>query len=327
MHLARLEARVALDAVLDRLPGIRLDPSRPAAVRGLVFRKPGAVPVRVGVSEGARAAVGARSGDGPPRHAIERAYGSAMNFPAARPYLVANFVQTIDGVVAFGARGGDNAGTVSMDSEIDRRVMALLRAHADSILIGAGTFRTARSHQWSPGGLVPDEADAFDALRAADARPRLRASAALRRDGMRATSTPRTWRSRRPRRASRSSRRPRAPRSSRDRCRRTSSCSCSPERRDRSRRAGRRGRGPQRRTDPVRGRPAPARRARPGEPRRRAVPHRRAAGCGTRRAAAAHGDRRGLRGDPRAGAEAAAPLAPARRGSPLPAVRPGRTPG
>ncbi|GAA2308324.1 cytochrome P450 [Actinomadura luteofluorescens] len=39
-HLARLEARTALTALLDRLPGLRLDPSRPARPRGLVFRKP-----------------------------------------------------------------------------------------------------------------------------------------------------------------------------------------------------------------------------------------------------------------------------------------------
>jgi cytochrome P450 len=45
MHLARLEARVALDRVLERLPTLRLDPSREASVRGLVFRKPTAVPV------------------------------------------------------------------------------------------------------------------------------------------------------------------------------------------------------------------------------------------------------------------------------------------
>jgi cytochrome P450 len=39
-HLARLEARTALTALLDRLPGLRPDPSRPARPRGLVFRKP-----------------------------------------------------------------------------------------------------------------------------------------------------------------------------------------------------------------------------------------------------------------------------------------------
>lgn len=40
MHLARLEAQVALERVLARLPGVRLDPERPSAPRGLVFRKP-----------------------------------------------------------------------------------------------------------------------------------------------------------------------------------------------------------------------------------------------------------------------------------------------
>lgn len=39
-HLARLEARTALAALLERLPGLRLDPERDAAARGLVFRKP-----------------------------------------------------------------------------------------------------------------------------------------------------------------------------------------------------------------------------------------------------------------------------------------------
>ena len=40
MHLARLEARTAVARLLARLPDLRLDPGRPAAPRGLVFRKP-----------------------------------------------------------------------------------------------------------------------------------------------------------------------------------------------------------------------------------------------------------------------------------------------
>jgi cytochrome P450 len=40
MHLARLEAQIAIDRLLDRLPGLRLDRAHPAAPRGLVFRKP-----------------------------------------------------------------------------------------------------------------------------------------------------------------------------------------------------------------------------------------------------------------------------------------------
>jgi cytochrome P450 len=40
VHLARLEARAGLAALLTRLPGLALDTERPAAIRGLVFRKP-----------------------------------------------------------------------------------------------------------------------------------------------------------------------------------------------------------------------------------------------------------------------------------------------
>ncbi len=46
MHLARLEAHEAVRRTLARLPGLRLDPDRPSAVRGLVFRKPQTLWVR-----------------------------------------------------------------------------------------------------------------------------------------------------------------------------------------------------------------------------------------------------------------------------------------
>ncbi|MEV7344688.1 cytochrome P450 [Streptomyces sp. NPDC093544] len=39
-HLARLETRIALQRLLERLPALRLDPDRPTAAIGLVFRKP-----------------------------------------------------------------------------------------------------------------------------------------------------------------------------------------------------------------------------------------------------------------------------------------------
>ena len=45
MHLARLEANTAIGRLLDRLPGLRLDPANPTAPRGLVFRKPPALHV------------------------------------------------------------------------------------------------------------------------------------------------------------------------------------------------------------------------------------------------------------------------------------------
>jgi cytochrome P450 len=46
MHLARLELRVGLSAILDRLPNLRLDPDAPAPViEGYAFRGPNALPV------------------------------------------------------------------------------------------------------------------------------------------------------------------------------------------------------------------------------------------------------------------------------------------
>ena len=40
MHLARLETRVLLNAVLDRLPDLRLDPAADPHIHGLIFRSP-----------------------------------------------------------------------------------------------------------------------------------------------------------------------------------------------------------------------------------------------------------------------------------------------
>jgi cytochrome P450 len=45
-QLARLEANAALAGLLETLPGLRLDPSRPSEPRGLVFRKPPSLHVR-----------------------------------------------------------------------------------------------------------------------------------------------------------------------------------------------------------------------------------------------------------------------------------------
>ena len=47
-HLARAEAVAAVRALLAGLPGLRLDPARPSAPYGLVFRKPPALHVRWG---------------------------------------------------------------------------------------------------------------------------------------------------------------------------------------------------------------------------------------------------------------------------------------
>ena len=46
MHLARMEGTVAINALLDRLPDLRLDPAAPAPhIAGVSFRAPAALPV------------------------------------------------------------------------------------------------------------------------------------------------------------------------------------------------------------------------------------------------------------------------------------------
>ena len=55
MHLARMETQVAIEAVLDRLPGLRLDPAAGEVfISGLTFRSPLQLPVVFDAAEGSR---------------------------------------------------------------------------------------------------------------------------------------------------------------------------------------------------------------------------------------------------------------------------------
>ena len=83
------------------------------------------------------------------------------------PTIVANFVSSVDGVVALG-RGerSTGGGEISGNSEPDRFVMALLRGLADAVVVGAGTIRVGRNHEWTPRKLQPSLAPAFAAWRA-----------------------------------------------------------------------------------------------------------------------------------------------------------------
>jgi cytochrome P450 len=46
MHLARMETRIVLERLFDRLPGLRLDPDADAPyITGMTFRAPAALPV------------------------------------------------------------------------------------------------------------------------------------------------------------------------------------------------------------------------------------------------------------------------------------------
>lgn len=90
-------------------------------------------------------------------------YGASLSIPlrADRPTIVANFVATLDGVVALDRIGASGGREISGGFEPDRFVMGLLRATADAVLVGAGTVRASRTHGWTPGHVHPASSDAF----------------------------------------------------------------------------------------------------------------------------------------------------------------------
>jgi riboflavin biosynthesis pyrimidine reductase len=90
------------------------------------------------------------------------AYGGPLGF--SEPRLYANFVASLDGVVALPGEIQSNR-MISADSEADRFVMGLLRASADAVLVGAGTMRSAPRTQWTAEHAYPPAAPLFGELR------------------------------------------------------------------------------------------------------------------------------------------------------------------
>ncbi len=93
---------------------------------------------------------------------LERLYGGS--FGLAPPLVYANFVETLDGVVAIRSEPQSNR-LVSGSSEADRFVMGLLRACADSVLLGSGTLHGSPTSIWTAARAYPAAADAFAELR------------------------------------------------------------------------------------------------------------------------------------------------------------------
>jgi riboflavin biosynthesis pyrimidine reductase len=89
----------------------------------------------------------------------------SVELNADRPTVIANFVSTLDGVVAFDADGQSGGGEVSGFSEPDRFVMGMLRAMADVVLVGAGTVRAAPTHEWTPRHVHRGSAELYETWR------------------------------------------------------------------------------------------------------------------------------------------------------------------
>jgi riboflavin biosynthesis pyrimidine reductase len=85
--------------------------------------------------------------------------------------VAANFVESVDGVVALPDAGGESGGVVSGKSRADHFVMGLLRACADAVLIGAGTLRASPRELWHADAIFPEAAELY--ARVGALRPRL----------------------------------------------------------------------------------------------------------------------------------------------------------
>ncbi len=104
----------------------------------------------------------------PPRCVLEEEYGAALLLDGDR--VAVNFVSTIDGVVSFG-RKADDSRAVGGGVVADRILMAMLRAVAGVIVVGAGTLRATLNHQWTAEALAPERAADLAELRHASGRP------------------------------------------------------------------------------------------------------------------------------------------------------------
>jgi riboflavin biosynthesis pyrimidine reductase len=90
-------------------------------------------------------------------------YGGAIGLD--EPCVVANFVESLDGVVAVPGLPRSHA-LLGDESEPDRFLMAMLRACADAVLVGSGTMLSSPQGTWRADRVYPPAAEALAELRA-----------------------------------------------------------------------------------------------------------------------------------------------------------------
>ena len=93
---------------------------------------------------------------------LARLYGGSLGF--ATPRLYANFVSTLDGVVAISSVPESNR-IIAAGSEADRFLMGLLRALAGVIVVGSGTLHGSPQGLWAVAGPHPPTRDPLFELR------------------------------------------------------------------------------------------------------------------------------------------------------------------
>jgi riboflavin biosynthesis pyrimidine reductase len=96
-------------------------------------------------------------------------YGGGFVLPeyeeGERPYVIANFVETLDGIVSYNAPGQTGGGLISGDNPQDKMVMGLLRASADAVVFGSSSLRQDINHPRIPAFIAPTFAGEYDIWR------------------------------------------------------------------------------------------------------------------------------------------------------------------
>jgi riboflavin biosynthesis pyrimidine reductase len=87
-----------------------------------------------------------------------------------RAHVFANFVATVDGVVAIDPPRGSGA-EISGGHAQDRAVMGILRAAADAVIVGSGNLRAESAHVWTAETICPELAPEYGRFRAALGKP------------------------------------------------------------------------------------------------------------------------------------------------------------
>jgi riboflavin biosynthesis pyrimidine reductase len=90
-------------------------------------------------------------------------YGGAIGLE--EPCVVANFVESLDGVVAVPRLERSHA-VIGDESDADRFVLALVRACADAVVVGSGTLLASPRGTWRVDRAYPPAAEALLELRA-----------------------------------------------------------------------------------------------------------------------------------------------------------------
>ena len=106
--------------------------------------------------------------------AFELTPGLAELYPGTigfeSPRVFANFVETVDGVVAIPSVNQSNR-LIAAGNPADRFVMGLLRACADAVVVGSGTMAASPGGLWTAEQAYPDAAGLFAELRRARGLP------------------------------------------------------------------------------------------------------------------------------------------------------------